>query len=143
MGKIDTMVSKEFIQEGKFKKRVYNDYDEYLMHQKAKLGGITDWLKRYDVTYREALNIRLKDTQIDFKGKNVLCLAARIGTEVKSFIDQGAFAIGIDVNPGEESKYVIHGDFHDIQFSDNSIEIYLCIFKPNIQCFSISNIISF
>ncbi len=115
------VVSKEFIEQNRFKIRKYKNYDEYVAHQKSKLPIIT-WMDKYDVDYRKALNERLEKLGMDFKGKNVLCLAARIGTEVKSFCDQGAFAIGIDLNPGEENKYVVHGDFHDIQFPDNSAD---------------------
>ena len=49
--------------------------------------------------------------------RTVLCLAARIGTEVKAFLDLGCFAIGIDLNPGTDNRYVVHGDFHDLQFA--------------------------
>ncbi len=120
------MVSKEFTQKGIFKRRDYKDYNEYLNHQKEKLnkiGNMTKWLTKYDVIFRKVLNGRLKETQIDFKGKSVLCLAARIGTEVKSFIDQGAFAVGMDLNPGKENHYVVHGDFHKIQYANESIDI--------------------
>src|SRR3989338_2256161 len=54
---------------------------------------------------------------------NVLCLAARIGTEVKAFLDIGCFAVGIDLNPGIVNKYVVHGDFHDIQFPDHTVDV--------------------
>jgi SAM-dependent methyltransferase len=59
---------------------------------------------------------------IDWRGRSVLCLAARIGTEVKAFLDVGAFAVGIDLNPGEANRYVLYGDFHALQFSDASID---------------------
>lgn len=115
------MVSKEFIEHGKLQKREYKDYEEYVTHQKSKLALIT-WLDKYDVDYRKALNERLIKLGMGFKGKNVLCLAARTGTEVKSFIDQGAFAVGIDLNPGEGNKHVVHGDFHNIQFPNDSAD---------------------
>jgi len=53
----------------------------------------------------------------------MLCLAARIGTEVKSFLDLGAFAVGIDINPGKKNKYVLFGDFQDIQFAPKCADI--------------------
>lgn len=117
------MVSKKFVEKiDGLKVRDYKGYEEYVKHQKSKL-AIIPWLDEYDLTYREALNKRLKQTKIDFKGAKVLCLGARIGTEVKSFIDQGCFAIGTDLNPGEGNKYVVHGDFHDIQFADDTVDI--------------------
>ena len=54
---------------------------------------------------------------------SVLCLGARIGTEVKSFLDLGCFAVGIDLNPGRENRYVLHGDFHELQFAAGSIDM--------------------
>src|SRR5207302_10695829 len=33
------------------------------------------------------------------------------------------FAIGIDLNPGKENRYVVHGDFHDLQYAPNSIDV--------------------
>ena len=53
----------------------------------------------------------------------VLCLAARIGTEVKAFLDLGCRAIGIDLNPGPENEYVVQGDFHNLQFPPNSMDV--------------------
>jgi SAM-dependent methyltransferase len=53
----------------------------------------------------------------------VLCLAARKGGEVRAFIAQGAFAVGIDLNPGRDNRYVLPGDFHDLQFADGSVHL--------------------
>ena len=52
----------------------------------------------------------------------MLCLGARIGTECKAFVDLGAFPIGVDLNPGPENRYVVYGDFHQLQFADASID---------------------
>ena len=54
---------------------------------------------------------------------SALCLGARTGTEVKAFLDVGCFAIGIDLNPGKDNKYVVTGDFHNLQYPDNSVDI--------------------
>jgi SAM-dependent methyltransferase len=104
-----------------FKRRVYPSYEDYLIHQKTKLQHLD--LSDYDVRYREALRERLEKLTLIKQGMSVLCLAARIGTEVKSFLDIGCFAIGIDLNPGENNQYVVYGDFHNIQFASNSIDI--------------------
>jgi SAM-dependent methyltransferase len=53
----------------------------------------------------------------------VLCLGARSGAECKAFIDLGHFAIGIDLNPGQENRYVVVGDFHQLQFADASVDV--------------------
>jgi len=53
----------------------------------------------------------------------VLCLGARLGTEVKAFLDHGCFAVGIDLNPGKSYYYVLPGDFHNLQFADRSVDV--------------------
>ncbi len=115
-------VSKEFIKKDGLSIRKYEDYTEYVEHQKSKLSIIT-WLDKYDVDYREILLERLKTLDLTIKGKSVLCLAARMGTEVKAFLDMGAFAVGIDLNPGEDNMWVVKGDFHDIQYPNDSVDI--------------------
>ncbi len=104
-----------------FQKRGYDSYEAYLEHQKAKLE--THDFGEYDAKFRTALRERLSALDIEWQGRNVLCLAARIGTEVKAFLDLGAFAVGIDLNPGADNRYVVHGDFHDLQFSPGSIDV--------------------
>jgi SAM-dependent methyltransferase len=106
--------------ESSFAHRVYQSYEEYVNHQVSKLGKIN--LSRYDVQYRQALIERLKELDIFQRGDSVLCLGARIGTECKAFIDLGCLAIGIDLNPGEGNRYVVTGDFHDLQFADASVD---------------------
>lgn len=110
-----------------FDKREYQSYEDYVRHQRSKLTGMlltgeNEWLERYDQRYYEVLKERLT-AHIHTKGLSVLCLAARIGTEVRSFIDLGCFAIGLDLNPGKENKYVVCGDFHYIQYADESVDI--------------------
>lgn len=102
-------------------KRSYGSYEAYLEHQKAKLE--THDFGQYDAEFRAALRDRLAALDLEWRGRTVLCLAARIGTEVKAFLDLGAFAIGIDLNPGEENRYVLHGDFHDLQFAPGSVDV--------------------
>ncbi|MFB0565320.1 MAG: class I SAM-dependent methyltransferase [Candidatus Aminicenantaceae bacterium] len=104
-----------------FRKRVYSTPEDYIKHQKSKQGRID--LSDYDLRYREVLRKRLENLDLLKQGMNALCLGARIGTEVKSFLDLGCFAIGIDLSPGENNRYVVYGDFHETQFSSNSIDI--------------------
>ncbi|MEY2527921.1 MAG: hypothetical protein QOJ05_11, partial [Verrucomicrobiota bacterium] len=105
----------------RFQKRGYSSYEAYLEHQKAKLE--THDFGRYDEEFRATLRERLSALEIEWPGGTVLCLAARIGTEVKAFLDLGAFAVGIDLNPGADNRYVVHGDFHDLQFAPGSIDV--------------------
>lgn len=104
-----------------FRKRVYASYEDYLAHQKDKPGNLD--LKDYDKLLRIGLRERLEKMDVDWSSKNVLCLAARLGSEVQSFLDVGAFAVGLDLSPGAVNKYVLYGDFHDLQFPDNSVDV--------------------
>jgi SAM-dependent methyltransferase len=101
--------------------RQYRSYQDYLEHQASKLSLID--LTDYDVWFREYLRDRLAKLPEIKQGMSALCLAARIGTEVKAFQDVGCFAVGIDLNPGSDNKFVLKGDFHDIQFPSKSIDI--------------------
>jgi len=104
-----------------FQNRGYDSYEAYLEHQKAKLE--THDFGKYDAEFRAALRERLAALEPNWKGRTVLCLAARIGTEVKAFLDLGSFAIGIDLNPGKGNRYVVHGDFHDLQYAPGSVDV--------------------
>ena len=111
----------EWKADGALQSRKYKSYDAYLEHQKAKLA--THDFGNYDVQFRSALRERLGTLDIDWRNREVLCLAARIGTEVKAFLDLGCRAIGIDLNPGPENEYVVQGDFHNLQFPPNSMDV--------------------
>jgi SAM-dependent methyltransferase len=102
--------------------RRYGSYDDYLRHQKSKLSLVN--LDEYDKTFRKGLADRLKGGK--WRGKAVLCLAARIGTEVKAFHDVGAFAVGIDLNPGKNNYWVLPGDFHNLAFPDDCVDAVYC-----------------
>ena len=102
-------------------RRVYQTYDDYLDHQRSKL-ELMD-LAAYDTVYRDALRYRLEGSGFDVRAKAVLCLAARIGTEVKAFADLGSFAVGVDLNPGPHNLYVLPGDFHELQFPEACVDI--------------------
>jgi SAM-dependent methyltransferase len=102
--------------------RRYNSYDEYVRHQRSKLALLD--LGDYDRMFRADLADRLKS--INWAGKSVLCLAARIGTEVRALHDVGAFAVGIDLQPGDGNQWVLPGDFHDLVFPDASVDGVYC-----------------
>jgi SAM-dependent methyltransferase len=105
----------------RFRRRVYSKYEDYLTHQKDKLARIE--LSNYDAKYRRVLRKRLRQMGVAWQGKTILCLGARIGTEVKSFLDLGCFAVGIDINPGEKNRHVVYGDFHDIQYPSSCTDV--------------------
>jgi len=116
-------------------RKTYNSYEEYVKHQKSKLdGGIKFDLSKYDAEYGKELKERLEKIGLEGNNRlcrlsnssralNVLCLGARQGTEVKAFLDIGCFAVGIDLNPGKDNKYVVTGDFHNLTYGDNSVDI--------------------
>lgn len=103
------------------KQRQYSSYDVYVRHQQSKFRFLD--LSDYDVNYRRLLKERLQEAPFVRKGLNVLCLAARLGTEVKAFHDLGCFAVGIDLNPGQSNPFVLPGDFHQVQFPSESVDI--------------------
>ena len=110
--------------ESGFSRRVYPDYDTYIAHQKTKFDAARGkFVRRHDERFYDALTSRLADLPLDLKGRPVLCIAARQGTEVRAFIDRGAFAVGIDLNPGRENRYVMVGDFHALQFADGTVQV--------------------
>ena len=106
------------------KGRVYQDYESYVEHQALKIDAIRDKsLERRDRKFFDTLRARLVKHHDNFRGQRVLCLGARQGTEVRVFIDLGAFAVGIDLNPGKENRYVMVGAFHHLQFADESVDV--------------------
>ena len=60
----------------------------------------------------------------------ILCLGARLGSEVEAFISFGHAAIGIDLNPGPNNPYVMAGDFHALQFADASFD---CVYTNSLD----------
>lgn len=116
-------IGDSWMRQGDLEARKYRSYEDYITHQHSKLEDIDFNIADYDVRYCKTLRDRLNSVPLAWTGKSVLCLAARIGTEVKAFTDLGAFAIGIDLNPGKENRYVVTGDFHDIQFASQSVDV--------------------
>ena len=58
-----------------------------------------------------------------FIGEDVICLGARLGTEVLALRSIGRpKAFGIDIGDYEGAEHVIHGDFMNMQYSDRSFD---------------------
>ena len=104
-----------------FQRRQYASYEEYVRHQQSKLQYLD--LTEYDRNYRVQLGARLKKIAALKKGMSVLCLGARLGTEVAAFQDLGCFAVGVDLNPGPENPRALYGDFHNLQFAAQSVDV--------------------
>jgi FkbM family methyltransferase len=114
----------KWTEHGSLQRKQYHNYDAYLTEQKSKLGGIDkNSLREYEKRYHIELRERLKKIPDTVKGRSVLCLGARTGTEVKAFLDVGSFAVGLDLNPGKDNKYVVTGDFHNLTFPDSSVDV--------------------
>jgi len=121
----------------KFLHRRYRSYDEYIRHQVSKLKTID--LSDADVDYRAILRNRVLSLGYVEPGLAVLCLAARLGTEVKSFLDIGCFAVGVDLNPGKGNSYVLTGDFNSLVFADDSVDAIF--FNSLDHCFDIDTLL--
>ena len=109
-------------QDGKLAKRHYNNYGEYTRHQAAKLGDVLRRLRETEQEDFQDFRNRFEQCQSLSQAHSVLCLGARIGTEVSALQALGHFAVGIDLNPGHDNAYVLPGDFHDIVFPDRSVD---------------------
>jgi SAM-dependent methyltransferase len=116
---LSARLPEDWRREGGIRRRAYRSYAEYLGHQAQKLGTLD--LTDYDRTYAITLGQRIAD--LDLKGRAVLCLGARLGTEVRAFRERGAFAVGIDLNPGKRNEYVTYGDFHRVAYADDSANV--------------------
>jgi len=100
----------------------YKDYDEYVTHQGSKARKINEWLETYHYGYIEQLYDRIKDYNFDWR-KYGLCLGARTGAECIAFKNKELDFVGIDLNPVKRAYQVLIGDFHKIQFRENSFDV--------------------
>lgn len=115
--------------------RKYRDYNEYLIHQSSKLDEAQKkddrwsrklWPEKFNMRVKRFLP-RLSIVSPYMKKGKTICLGARTGAEVVAFKKLGfKDTIGIDINPGKDNKYVIKGDFHKIEFEDNSFDNIYC-----------------
>jgi SAM-dependent methyltransferase len=107
---------------GELARRRYASYDEYLDHQSSKLAGVADQLVRNQPRDLADFLERFETCAPLREAHTVLCLGARLGTEVKALRQLGYLAVGIDLNPGADNVYVMHGDFHDLAFPTGSFD---------------------
>lgn len=110
-----------------FRTKSYRSYEEYVAHQSSKLHRINKRdMDFYSVSFRQLLRERLEATRLVQPGMTSLCLAARLGPEVQAFLDLGCFAVGVDLNPGSQNRYVLYGDFHHLQFPNHCVDLIYC-----------------
>jgi SAM-dependent methyltransferase len=104
------------------RRRRYASYDEYLSHQSAKLGMFSDAIQESDRQY-EAIIFERYQSLVPRPGTRILCIAARLGGEVRAFKRLGSLALGIDLEPGVKNQEVLPGDFHAIQFPNEVFDV--------------------
>lgn len=102
--------------------RQYDSYEEYVEHQSGKLDKIIHRLKETEADDFSEFKQRFEHCAPLSEVRSVLCLGARLGTEVRALHALGYFAIGIDLNPGSDNPYVLPGDFHGLVFPDASVD---------------------
>lgn len=106
------------------RRKQYQTVQDYLKHQSSKLRRLDQrFLREYDRKFKNRLRKTLKRHKFVEPGMTVLCLGARQGSEVKAFLDLGCFAVGVDINPGQNNQFVLYGDFHKLQFADKTIDV--------------------
>jgi SAM-dependent methyltransferase len=103
-------------------RRRYSSYGEYVEHQSGKLQEILPRLRETEDDDFAEFRRRFESCPQLRAVRTILCLGARLGTEVKALHALGYFAVGIDLNPGEGNRYVLPGDFHDVVFPDGSVD---------------------
>jgi SAM-dependent methyltransferase len=110
-----------------FRQRRYDTYEPYVEHQASKLSKIkpVKLATTYTPAFKAALAPRIEALKplINTGGRTVLCLAARNGAECENWTEAKFLAIGIDLNPGENNRFVVRGDFHSLEFPDAMFDI--------------------
>ncbi len=120
-------------QAAELSRRLIPQYQDYLQLQAMKLDYLD--LSGHESRFRSILRDRLAQLSFVERGRNVLCLGARLGAEVAAFSDLGCFAVGVDLNPGRQNRWVLYGDFHRLQVASNSVDI---LYSNSIDhCFSL------
>lgn len=111
-----------WVRDGQFVRRTYASYQDYLDHQAAKLDKIRERLEKKEAESLAEFRRRFEGCAPLREARSVLCLGARLGTEVQALHQLGHFAVGIDLNPGPDNPRVLPGDFHRLVFPDGSVD---------------------
>jgi len=114
--------SENWVQDAETARRRYASYEDYVEHQASKLYKVIGRLQENMDEEFEEFKARFQSVPALADARSVLCLGARLGTEVKALHALGHFAVGIDLNPGADNAYVLPGDFHAIVFPDGSVD---------------------
>jgi SAM-dependent methyltransferase len=103
-------------------RRRYESYAAYVAHQASKLEGVRRSLSESAEEDFAEFRRRFQGCAQLAEARSVLCLGARLGTEVRALHSLGHFAVGIDLNPGEDNPYVLRGDFHHLVLPDGCVD---------------------
>ena len=97
------------------------NYKFYLFNQKLKTFFRLGRLRSSYDTHLKKFEEEFKN--IDFLGvKKILCVAARLGTEVHALRNLNYDAIGIDIYVTKNNKYVHYGEFEKIPYEDKTFD---------------------
>lgn len=104
--------------------RKYQNYNDYLDHQKEKtLDPVRrqKWLnEEWDLKLNEFKNVFKPYISLLPKNAKALCIGARTGQEVVALQNFGIDAVGIDIVPLE--PHVVFGDMHELPFKDSQFD---------------------
>ena len=108
----------------------YGEASRYEKRQGSKLEKQFKTIVKYDQVIFPQLHKRFKRWkdadgnagEAAFAGRNVLCVGARLGAEVKAFKKLGAVAVGINFNPGYRNPHVVFGDAMDIMYPKDGFD---------------------
>ena len=118
-----------------FSTHKYDDYQEYLDHQKEKTTDperIKKWMnEEWNIKYEGFKEIFVRNKSFLIDKTNAICLGARTGQEVKALRDMGINAIGIDLIAFP--PYTINGDIHNLEQQDSSYDfVFTNIFDHSL-----------
>ena len=117
---------------GSTRVRAYTSYEEYIQHQSSKFAGILAHQGGFSggIIAKNRLMFRrhfLLATPFLSPNAKIVYAAARDGTEVEVWRDLGfEDAIGFDLYPGPNNQFVIAGDFHQMPFEAESVDLLYC-----------------
>lgn len=104
--------------------RDYNNYHDYLTHQKEKSlhpKRIEKWLNElWEPKVKMFINHFKRNEDYLTDGGKALGVCARTGQEIKALNQLGMEAIGIDIVP--HPPLVIYADAHNLPFKDNHFD---------------------
>lgn len=105
--------------------RKYKSYDHYVRHQSSKARFLSGFKENRVAHFRTEF-YQSKFLSEVRENETVLCVGARFGEEVSVLRDMGYLAIGIDLNPKLENRFVLYGDVHQLEFPNKVFDKVFC-----------------